>query len=38
MNDFTDNVIVGFKPSCLYSDLPKTPLELPTKLQIKLFR
>jgi len=38
MNDFTDSVIVGFKPSCLYSDPSKTPLELSTKLQIKLFR
>lgn len=37
VDDFTDGIIVGFKPRCSYNDVFTTPTDLPTKLQTKLF-
>jgi hypothetical protein len=37
MDDFTDEITVGFKLGCSYSDVSTSLTEWPTDLQTKIF-
>jgi hypothetical protein len=37
MDDFTDEITVGFKPGCLYSDVSTSLIELPMDIPTDIF-